>query len=175
MINYRRPTPDEATAMARLHVQCWREAYTAIVPEGVSSRFDVAPMILRWQEHLSKNDRFIHAVYDGVEPVAFINQGSAVEKIHDKMDGHIAALYVAQSHYRRGLGRKLMALSAADWLGKGGHSITLGVLAANSRARAFYESMGGRLIKTSIYDWHGHKLEDAIYIFDNLPQLAALA
>jgi ribosomal protein S18 acetylase RimI-like enzyme len=172
MITFRRPRPDEAAAMAKLHVQCWREAYSAIVPEGVSSRFDVAPMIVRWQEHLSKDDRFIHAAFDGVEPVAFINQGSPVEKIHDEMDGHIAALYVAQSHYRKGLGRTLMALSASDWVGKGGHSITLGVLAANTRARAFYESMGGRLLKTGFYDWHGFQLEDAIYVFEDLHAVA---
>ena len=161
--------------MATLHVQCWREAYTSIVPEGVSSRFDVAPMILRWQEHVKCEERFIHGAYDGGKPVALINSGPPVEKIHDDMDGHIAALYVAQSHYRQGLGRKLMALAATDWLAKGGHSITLGVLSDNHRARSFYEALGGRLVKTSRYDWHGFQLDDAIYVFEDLQALAGSA
>ena len=173
MITFRRPHAGEAAAMAKLHVQCWREAYTSIVPEGVSQRFDVAPMIVRWQEHVQNQDRFIQAAYDREYPVAFVNSGSPVEKIHAGMDGHITALYVAQSHYRQGLGRKLMALAAADWLGKGGHSLTLGVLAANRRARTFYETMGGKLVKSSTYDWHGHQLEDTIYVFEDLPHLAA--
>jgi ribosomal protein S18 acetylase RimI-like enzyme len=161
--------------MAKLHVQCWREAYSAIVPPDLAARFDVVHMIVRWQEHLGKSDRHIQAAYDGEHSVGFVNSGSPVEKIHDDMDGHIAALYVAQSHYRQGLGRKLMGCAAAGWLAQGGHSITLGVLAENVRARSFYEAVGGRLVKTGIYDWHGHRLEDAIYIFENLPQLAASA
>lgn len=175
MITFRRPLPDEAAAMARLHVQCWREAYSAIVPQEVVARFDVAHMIVRWQEHVLKEERHIVAVYDQDQPVAFVNCGSPVEKIHEEMDGHIAALYVAQSHYRQGLGRKLMALAAVDWLARGGYSITLGVLAENKRARAFYEAVGGRLLKTGTYDWHGHQLEDAIYVFEDLPRLVATA
>jgi ribosomal protein S18 acetylase RimI-like enzyme len=166
---------DEAAAMARLHVQCWREAYTPIVPPELVTRFDVAHMIVRWQEHLQKEDRFIIAAYDQDKPVAFANSGSPVGKIHDDMDGHLAALYVAQSHYRQGLGRKLMALSAQNWLAQSGHSITVGVLAANQRARAFYEVMGGRLVKTGTYDWHGHQLEDVVYVFEDLQRLAASA
>jgi ribosomal protein S18 acetylase RimI-like enzyme len=175
MISFRRPLNDEAAAMAKLYVQCWREAYAPIVPPDLVARFDVAHMIVRWQEHVQKPERFIQAAYDGEQPIAFVNSGSPVEKIHDEMDGHIAALYVAQSHYRLGLGRKLMAFAAADWSARGGHSITLGVLAANQRARAFYEAMGGRMVKTGHYDWHGHQLEDAIYVFEDLPRLAASA
>jgi ribosomal protein S18 acetylase RimI-like enzyme len=175
MIVFRRPETSEASAMAKLHVGCWREAYTAIVPPDLAARFDVAHMTLRWQEHLAKPDRFILAAIDGVLPVAFINQGAPVEPVHEGMDGHIAALYVAQSHYRRGLGRQLLSLAAADWLEKGGHALSLGVLAANTRARNFYEAMGGRLVKTGVYDWHGFQLEDAIYQFENLPALASQA
>jgi ribosomal protein S18 acetylase RimI-like enzyme len=173
MITFQRPNIAEAAAMAQLHVQCWREAYSAIVPEELVARFDVAHMIVRWQEHLQKEKRLVIAAYDDEQPIAFVNSVSPVEKIDDEMDGHIAALYVAQSYYRQGLGRKLMALAAADWLVKGGHSITLGVLSANQRARAFYEAMGGRMVKTGTYDWHGHQLEDAIYVFEDLPRLAA--
>ena len=170
---FQRPHFEDAAAMAKLHVQCWREAYSAIVPPELVARFEIAHMIVRWQEHLSKSDRYIEAVYEDELPIGFVNSGSPVEKIHDEMDGHIAALYVAQSHYRQGLGRKLMALAAADWLRRGGRSISLGVLAENARARAFYEATGGRLVKTGTYDWHGFRLEDAIYVFEDLPGLAA--
>jgi ribosomal protein S18 acetylase RimI-like enzyme len=175
MITFRRPAVEEVAAMATLHVQCWREAYSSIVPPELVARFDVAHMIVRWQEHVQMHERFILGAYNVEQPVAFVNSGSPVEKIHDEMDGHIAALYVAQSHYRQGLGRKLMALAASDWLAKGGHSITLGVLADNTRARTFYEAVGGRFVKTGTYDWHGHELEDAIYVFEDLRRLAASA
>ena len=52
-----------------------------------------------------------------------------------------------------------------------GHALALGVLAENKRARLFYESLGGKLIKTGTYEWDGFPLADAIYNFDDLPAL----
>jgi hypothetical protein len=49
--------------------------------------------------------------------------------------------------------------------------MTVGVLADNKTARAFYEKLGARLVKTGTYDWSGFKLPDAIYVFDDLPSL----
>ena len=174
-VSFARPDAPQAALMAALHVRCWREAYSAIVPEDLVARFDVGHMTSRWQEHLAKPDRFIEAAYDADNPVGFVNSGAPVEPLFDGMDGHIAALYVAKSHYRRGLGRALMAHAAADWLSRGGHSISLGVLAENAQARAFYEAIGGRLVKTGYYDWHGHQLADAIYVFEDLNRLAAFS
>ena len=61
-----------------------------------------------------------------------------------------------------------------QWLGRGGTSLALGVLAANSRARAFYENCGARLVSEGTYNWDGHDLPDAIYCFDDLRRLATL-
>jgi hypothetical protein len=66
-----------------------------------------------------------------------------------------------------------MALAAQDWLAKGGHSLTVGVLAANAPARGFYESLGARHVKDGTYRWGGFDLPDVIYVFDGLAALAA--
>jgi ribosomal protein S18 acetylase RimI-like enzyme len=171
LIEYRRPRLDEAEAMAALHVQCWREAYSGIVPQAILDGSDPKEMAPRWLDHISNVDRYVMAAFNNNEAVAFINQGAPVEKIFDEMDGHIAALYVAQNYYRQGIGRNLLAMAARDWLDKGGHSICLGVLSENTRARKFYESVGGRAVKASIFNWKGSELPDTIYLFDNLSAL----
>ena len=157
--------------MAALHVQCWREAYTHFVPPEVSATFDASRMAERWQEHIDNSNRFLIAAFDGDVPVGFINQGRPVEKIFDEMDGHIAAIYVLQSHYRRGIGRTLIGMAAQDWLSKGGHSIALGVLSENIRARSFYEALGARFVQAGTFEWAGHLLPDCVYVFENLPSL----
>lgn len=157
--------------MAALHVQCWREAYVDFVPRDILDGSDPMEMVPRWLDHISNVDRYVMAAFDSDVAVAFINQGAPVEEIFVGMDGHIAALYVAQNYYRQGIGRRLMAMAARDWLDKGGHSICLGVLSENIRARKFYESMGGKAVKTGMFNWKGHELPDIIYLFDNLPAL----
>lgn len=171
-IHYVRPDIREFADVASFHAQCWREAYGAIVPQELVARFDAARLAERWKGYLARQDRFIIAAYDGPTIIGFVNQGVPIAPLHDGCDGHIAALYVAQSHYRRGVGKMLLALAAWDWLRKGGHAISLGVLAENGRARAFYEAMGGQVVKTGFYDWDGFKLADVIYQFANLADLA---
>jgi GNAT superfamily N-acetyltransferase len=175
MFAFRRPVPEEAGAMAALHVQCWKEAYTPIVPEDVSSRFEVAPMIPAWQERLSNQTRFIIGAFHDSQPIAFINQGGRDDETPVEADAHIVALYVAQAHHRQGLGRALMALGARDCLLKGGKALSLGVLSANAQSRGFYEAMGGRPIKVGVFSWHGHDLPVVDYLFEDLVRLAASA
>jgi GNAT superfamily N-acetyltransferase len=157
--------------MAELHVQCWREAYSDLVPQEVVDSFNVIEMTAKWQKFLNNSERFLIGVFDGAQPVAFINQGKPDEKVFENMDGHVAALYVAQSHYRQGIGQKLLALAAQDWVDKGGHSLSLGVLAKNIRARRFYENFGARKVMDDVYVWSGQDLPGVIYVFEDLPSL----
>ena len=58
--------------------------------------------------------------------------------------GEILALYVLRRAQRLGIGRALMATSAGDLLSRGHVSAMLWVLEANTPARCFYASLGGR-------------------------------
>ena len=82
---------------------------------------------------------------------------------------------ILQRFHRRGIGRRLMGLAAAEWLQQEGKSFSVGVLTANQPARAFYEALGATFVRPDIYQWHGHALDESIYIFENLDQLARFA
>lgn len=171
MIEYRRPGLDEAETFAALHVQCWREAYQSIVPAELMAKYKIKTRLPMWETTLPDQQRIVFCAYDQGCAVGFIVAGKAIEHLFDDIDGHVSALYIASSHYRRGIGQILMGLAAKAWLAQGGHSLALGVLAENTRARSFYEALGGKLVKTGIYEWDGFPLADAIYNFDDLPAL----
>jgi ribosomal protein S18 acetylase RimI-like enzyme len=168
---YRRPTPVEAEAMAALHVQCWREAYGAFLPAALMASFSVEKRLPMWQAVIPHVDRFVLGVFDQDVPVGFIISGSTDEQHIENQDGHIWAIYIAEKYYRKGIGRKLIGHAAQDWMNRGGQSLTLGVLSENKTARAFYEKLGARLVKSSTYDWDGQILPDCIYVFDDLASL----
>lgn len=174
MISYRRPAVEEAAALAQLHVQCWQEAYTPLVPAEVSARFSSTAMLPTWQEHLSDDKRFVLAAYAEGQAVGLINEGAPVAPLFDGMDGRVAALYVRQSHHRRGIGSKLLGAAARHHLMRDGRSLCLGVLAANQQARSFYEALGARLVKQGLFTWHGHDLPELTLLFEDLPRLAAI-
>ena len=106
--------------------------------------------------------------------VGFGDGGAPSGILFPGVDGHIAALYILQAFQRQGLGRRLLGAAAGEWLSRGGISMALGVLAENHQARKFYESPGAKLVHTGTYEWEGYPLDDAIYVFENLAELAAI-
>jgi len=167
----RRPRPEEAEELARLHIQCWREAYEGIVPKVVLENASLEARIATWRRHIADEERIVLAAYDGEKPVGFILAGPPREEVFEGADGQVAAFYILASHQRMGLGKRLLREAARGWKALGGKSLGLGVLAENAKARAFYEKMGGKLAKTGTWSWDGHPLADAIYIFHDLDAL----
>jgi len=171
VIQYRRPRVDEAEALAALHVQCWREAYVDYVPSELMATFTAEKRLPHWRAAIPNTQKFVLGAFDSDIPVGFTISGLSSEKYIEDQDGNLETIYVAASHYRQGIGRELICRAAQDWLQNGGKSMTVGVLAKNIRARSFYESLGAKLVRLTTYNWDGHELPDAIYIFDNLPKL----
>ena len=157
--------------MAALHVQCWREAYSEIVPRELLATFSAEKRIPLWEKVIPDLERFALAAFDGDAPVGFVISGPGAERYIEDQDGNLDTIYIAASHYRRGIGRELLARAAQDWLARGGRTMTVGVLAQNLRARSFYESQGAKLAKLTTYNWDGHVLPDAIYVFEDLKRL----
>jgi ribosomal protein S18 acetylase RimI-like enzyme len=157
--------------MARLHVRCWREAYADFLPSELMNTFGNETRLPMWRSVSANSNRFVLAAYENGNAIGFVISGATDEKHIENQDGHLWALYIAADHARRGIGRHLISCAAADWIKKGGTSITIGVLAENIRARSFYEALGAKLVKLGTYEWDGFPLPDTVYIFENLPSL----
>jgi ribosomal protein S18 acetylase RimI-like enzyme len=169
-----RPDGNLAEELARVHIACWCEAYHAIVPASVLQAAELEQHITKWQGFLADPERIIYAASTEENAVAgFVSAGPPSEILFDGMDGHVAALYILESFHRQGLGRRLLGAAAKQWLSRGGHSLALGVLAENHQARRFYESLGAKLVRTGTFEWYGHPLPDAIYVFENLAELSS--
>jgi GNAT superfamily N-acetyltransferase len=171
MPEVRRPRADEAEAVASCHIACWREAYAAIVPAHILAGADLSERSAKWRAHLADPDCFVLAAFDGPSCLGFILSGPPRDPALPPDAGHVSALYVRQAAQGQGLGRRFMAAAARDWLDRGGVALALGVLAANGKARAFYEAMGGRLIHEGLWHWQDVPLPDAHYRYDDLADL----
>ena len=172
--NIFRPDESRAEELAITNIRCWQEAYTGLVPPEILANVDLVAQTAKWKGILADSQQVAFAAAAHEKVLAgFVVAGRPSEILFDGIDGHIAALYILRSFYRQGLGRRLLAAAAKEWLARGGTSLALGVLAENHQARRFYESLGARLVRTGIYEWDGHPLHDAIYVFENLAELAA--
>lgn len=172
---YAVPAIDMAEDIARIHVESWREAYSDIIPPEILERVDVTDRTERWRSYLGVAGHSTYLARVDGEPAGFIRSGTVTEPLVEGADGHIFALYVLRRYHRLGIGRRLMGLVAADWLRRGGRVLSVGVLTENHQARAFYEALGGIFARADIYEWDGHALDESIYLFENLDELARIA
>ena len=140
----RRATPADARAIAEVQVHTWRKAYAGVVPADFLQQLDVGRREAYWAEvigSLAEADRPWVAESDG-SLVGFISFGSAHDGDDDRRTGEIYSVYVHPDSWSRGIGADLMARAVADLRSHGYTSATLWVLAANRRARTFYENFG---------------------------------
>jgi ribosomal protein S18 acetylase RimI-like enzyme len=124
--------PDEATAVARVHVRADEETYRPIM--GASFRaVTMAESIARWEAALAAGDVFLVAEDEG-----------AIVGLAHAHDDWMSALYLLASYKRRGVGRALLSELCAAVQAQGVAEIRFDCVATNDNALAFYEAVGAR-------------------------------
>lgn len=140
--------PDDATGIARAHVDTWRTAYRAILPASFLDALSYEAREQRWREWWTQADpqRWLLVVEDMAGRVIGFAGGGSERDRTPGYDGEIYAIYLRAEHHRCGIGRQLMAACAHQLATQGFKAALVWVLEANGSARAFYEALGGQLL-----------------------------
>lgn len=146
MIVVRSVRPTDASQVARVHVDTWKEAYAGLLDSGFLDGMTAARMTRHWRRALDEKKRNLD---DGVfvaatdrEVVAFVTV-SACRDVFAPWEAEITMLYVLDDYRGAGIGRALMKAAADHALSRGMFSGGLWVLRDNLHARGFYEALGG--------------------------------
>jgi GNAT superfamily N-acetyltransferase len=135
----RRGVPDDAEALAHLHLDVWDDAYTGLMPQGIldGRRAKVTERVERWVDILGQ-ERPTWLAEDADGLIGFSGAGPARDNDVD-IDLELYALYVRAAYYGTGVGFALFEQAVGD------RAAYLWVLAGNHRAIGFYERQGFRL------------------------------
>jgi ribosomal protein S18 acetylase RimI-like enzyme len=140
-LSHRPATPEDAPTIAEVHVEAWRLAYAALLPEAFLAGLSKQKREQRWRHTLSDAPgSVILAVQEGTT-VGWVSFGLSRDP-DGAACGEIYALYVAPGFWRRGVGRSLMPLAEAAFQQRGYSQASLWVLEGNAIARPFYQRLG---------------------------------
>lgn len=168
-------TPGDAAGIARVHVDGWKTTYRGIVPDGYLDR-------LSYRRSYQERRRLLETPATGqrtfvvTEPVGWIVGFADLGPAPDgaDFDGELSALYVMRAYQGLGLGAWLLETALRAQLAAGRRVMGLWVLAANQRARRFYEAFGGEHLATRTITIDGVTLEEVAYVWRDLPAVIPL-
>ncbi len=132
--------PSDASAIADVHVEAWRETYDGIMDPAFLDGLRHADRLKLWTRVLGETEAERGCVQvaevDGV--VGFANAGPSRESDGDE----VYAIYLRKRVWGLGFGRALLAACLAHLRREQPRPIHLWVLEANANARGFYEAAG---------------------------------
>ncbi len=150
----RRATTDDAGALARLHVDCWADAYAGLMPDALLAGLpaDVPAWAARWEQTLGEVSRpptLLAETDDAL--IGFATAGPA--RVDDPpAPAELWALYVRAAWWGTAVGHDLFRAVLADG------PAYLWVLQGNERAARFYRRQGFAPDGTRKDSEHGREL-----------------
>ncbi len=160
----------DADAIARVHVDSWRETYRGLIGEAIIESRTIDRRTAQWTDSLAAADRvtFVACIQEVICGFA-----SALVRAPSQGEAraYLETLYVMRAAQGAGIGKALLMSTAQELSRRGCNALLLHVLRDNRAARSFYEHLGGRYIKDRIQTDENDRWCDAAYEWTNLASL----
>lgn len=169
-VTIRPATPDDADAIAAVHVAAWEGSYRGIMPDEEFRKRPVERRRMQWREWLESAEHIVLVGCDDRGEILGFAGARMLDAAESGFDSYLATLYLQPALKGQGLGKTLLRAVAATLYAQGARSMVLRTLRLNP-ARAFYEKLGARFIPQGVDVEAGH-FDDVVYAFDDLRALA---
>lgn len=145
---------NDATELARVHVDSWKETYEGIMPKEVLDKKSYEKREGLWRKILQEQHSHVYVAktVDG-KIIGFADGGKERTGSYG-YDGELYAIYILKEYQRNQLGKKLLKAVAADIYENGCYSMLVWVV-ANNPSKYFYEALQGSFVdKKQIEELH---------------------
>ncbi|MFC0409842.1 GNAT family N-acetyltransferase [Roseomonas elaeocarpi] len=176
----RRARPEDAAAIAAVHVAAWQDAYAGLLPHGYLAELSQRRIAAGYGHGMltRRGEEAVFVAETAADPRRIVGFASA-RKVRrtglggaDFAEGEIETLYVLTDYRDRGIGRRLMRASAAHLAAIGCGSAMLWVLSGNN-ARFFYRHLGGRPVAREAIQVGGEAVEQTALAWNPIETLLA--
>jgi RimJ/RimL family protein N-acetyltransferase len=142
-LEVRRARPDDAAAIAEVHVRTWQDAYEHVFGAERLAGVTVEQRLPMWRQIL--NDPAQTALVVENEAGRIVGWCTVAPSRDADADGELWGIYVLSEAWGSGAGTALMAAGIDALRESGYREVILWVLEDNPRARRFYEREGWTL------------------------------
>lgn len=156
----REAVPEDAPAIAEVHIATWRTSYVGLVPQPYLDGLQLSAAQCQWNARLQDGGLTLVAE-DEAGIFGFASGGRCIHPV-DGFDGEVGAVYLRASHQRRGVGAELMRRMASGLLLRGFGNLVVWALRQNP-ACGFYERLGGVRVAEQMIEIGGVELPEVAF------------
>lgn len=158
---------NDATGIAKVHVDSWRTTYKGIIPDDFLNNLSYEQRTELWKRNIAKEDNYVVVAENNKGQIvgfadAWKRETNLVENTSD-----LTSIYLLEEYQGEGIGKKLLKELFANFKQLGYRKIFVEVLEEN-RTRYFYEYYGAKLVKKVQIKIGGKILNELIYEWDNI-------
>ena len=163
-IDIRKAEPRDAAAIAEVHLEAWRGAYTGIIPHRA-----LISMINRrgaeWWANAIRRAATVLVVEMGGKIAGYTTIGrNRVKEL--RQQGEIYELYLLPEYQGIGLGRRLFAAARQKLADHGLAGTVVWALEENENAVSFYAGAGGRDIAEGVEIFEQKALKKIAFVWE---------
>jgi GNAT superfamily N-acetyltransferase len=155
----RKARMEDATAIARVHVESWRSTYRGLIPDEYLDSLDAGARAEMWKQSLEAHSAVMLVAEDDLEVVGFACGGRLREPIKGYKDAELYAIYLLLDRQRKGIGRRLTNSLVQALRDVGNRSLIVWALARNP-AVDFYRRLGALPVASKTIEIGGAQLEE---------------
>lgn len=158
----------DASGIARVHVDSWLETYKGIVPDSYLSTLSKAKKQEMWERIVSSNKakQYTFVAEVNGQIVGFVNGGEAREKNHG-YDGELCAIYLLKSHQGKKIGKTMFQRLLESLKKDSMKTMYLWVL-RDIPTVSFYQGIGGKKATDRLDEIGGKPLLEDLYYWENI-------
>lgn len=134
--------PEDARAVADIHVDAWPAAYAAIVPASYLASLSRENREAMWKECIASGVPELLVARKGGGVQGWLGFGRCRDEGAPSTEAELWSIYVAPAAWSTGAGRLLWSRAKELMLEQGFESCSLWVFPQNERAIGFYRSAG---------------------------------
>ncbi|UOQ46779.1 GNAT family N-acetyltransferase [Gracilibacillus caseinilyticus] len=173
MYQIRKARPEDAKAIAEVHVQSWKATYHELLDEQDISNTTIEHRQILWETvlKLPRKQQPVTVIEENGSIVGFISGG---KERTDRFgyDGEIYAIYLLPTHQRKGLGKQLLTAFTEEMKELGYRSLLVWVLTKNP-THQFYLQLGAQRIEQEQTTIGQGTYQETAYGFNSLDSLIA--
>ncbi len=152
----------DAAGIAQVHIDTWRTSYPGIVPQDYLDNLSYEIHTQHWITWLSNPQTHAYIAEDETGQIVGFVSGGPGRDDDLQYQAELYAIYILKDYQGQGNGRSLTRTLVERLLQEGMSSMLLWTLLAGPASR-FYESLGGKQVKTIRAALGGAMVDEVAY------------